>query len=74
MPLEVITILIPITDDMSVSERASAKISNDAVSKIADTLRESPMNEMDKGDRKIVYTLTADIEVVFKRDVQIIPL
>lgn len=74
MPLVVFINLIEITDNMSSIERIKAETANKTVETVAQTLKDSPMNEYDKGDRKVIYTLTADMNNGFTRDVQIIPI
>lgn len=74
MPLEIITNLIPITEGMSLKDKINAKTANDTVEYVAKTLKESPMNDYDKGDKQIVYTLTAHIDKPFSKEVQITPL
>lgn len=74
MPLEVITKLIPISEDMSFSDRTNAEISNNTVEVAAETLRNSDSNKYDKGGKKVIITLTAHLDKPFTSEQEIVEL
>lgn len=74
MPLKIIVNLVKITDDMSAKEKINVEMANKTVENVAKILKDSPMNQYDKGDRKILYTLTAHADKAFTKHVEIIPI
>ena len=67
MAIEVNVVLLDIQTDSTESYRIQAQTANDNANEMADSIRNSPMAQLDPNDgRKAIYTFSADISGVPK--------